>query len=299
MFVPRRKTTHTVSSRGVHRLVCSVDTQHLGPWRTISFKKSRDGRLSYKPFTLRLMKPSFLVRVQFPSRVVIIAPIQCCMASLVLGGALCVLFIFFWSLAWNLTKETLLNSLCGKTCCALGEFTLKIWPCGSLLFYARSVFNSGQAISLSYGRFYAGLINGNQCSHWCSIWSCLTRAFPLSNNNRCWGPFWLWSSNETTPYVFTAKRSKNSRWRWFSCRAPLAGKVNDYRDVNYRRTAIREVMAIIQQVGCACLLVAYCLIDRQENEAKVNVCHSRSRNANSSMPVISISVSLNDQSDVT
>jgi orotate phosphoribosyltransferase len=97
--------------------------------------------------------------------------------------------------------------------------------------------------------------------------------------------------NVDTPYVFNRKEAKTHGEGGSLVGAPLAGNVMIIDDVITAGTAIREVMAIIQQANAlpAGVLIA---LDRQERgQGELSAIQEVERDFG--MPVISI-VSLND-----
>ncbi|WP_191602012.1 orotate phosphoribosyltransferase [Marinomonas algicola] len=166
-----------------------------------------------------------------------------------------------------------------------GEFTLKSGRTSPYFFNA-GLFNSGQALA-KLGRFYAAaLMNANVPFDvlfgpaYKGIPLATTTAVALYDHHDC-----------DTPYVFNRKEAKAHGEGGSLVGAPLSGDVMIIDDVITAGTAIREVMAIIQDAKAqpAGVLIA---LDRQE-KGKGELSAIQEVERDFSIPVISI-VSLND-----
>lgn len=166
-----------------------------------------------------------------------------------------------------------------------GEFTLKSGRVSPYFFNA-GLFSSGEALA-KLGRFYAAsLMEANVPFDvlfgpaYKGIPLATTTAVALYDNH-----------NVDTPYVFNRKEAKTHGEGGSLVGAPLAGSVMIIDDVITAGTAIREVMAIIQDADAhpAGVLIA---LDRQERgQGTLSAIQEVERDFG--MPVISI-VSLND-----
>ncbi|MCZ2723665.1 orotate phosphoribosyltransferase [Marinomonas sp. 15G1-11] len=166
-----------------------------------------------------------------------------------------------------------------------GEFTLKSGRTSPYFFNA-GLFNSGQALA-KLGRFYAAALMNASVSFdvlfgpaYKGIPLATTTAVALYDHHDC-----------DTPYVFNRKEAKAHGEGGSLVGAPLAGNVMIIDDVITAGTAIREVMAIIQDANAkpAGVLIA---LDRQE-KGKGDLSAIQEVERDFSIPVISI-VSLND-----
>ncbi|AWY02235.1 orotate phosphoribosyltransferase [Marinomonas primoryensis] len=166
-----------------------------------------------------------------------------------------------------------------------GEFTLKSGRVSPYFFNA-GLFNSGQALA-KLGRFYAASLMESNVP-FDVLFGPAYKGIPLATTTAVA----LYDHhNVDTPYVFNRKEAKTHGEGGSLVGAPLAGKVMIIDDVITAGTAIREVMAIIQQVDAlpAGVLIA---LDRQERgQGELSAIQEVERDF--SMPVISI-VSLND-----
>ena len=166
-----------------------------------------------------------------------------------------------------------------------GEFTLKSGRVSPYFFNAVLV-SSGQALA-KLGRFYAtSLMEANVPFD--VLFGPAYKGIPLATTTAVA----LYDHhNVDTPYVFNRKEAKTQGEGGSLVGAPLAGNVMIIDDVITAGTAIREVMAIIQQANAlpAGVLIA---LDRQERgQGELSAIQEVERDFG--MPVISI-VSLND-----
>ena len=166
-----------------------------------------------------------------------------------------------------------------------GEFTLKSGRVSPYFFNA-GLFSSGQALA-KLGRFYAtSLMEANVPFD--VLFGPAYKGIPLATTTA--GALYD-HHNVDTPYVFNRKEAKTHGEGGSLVGAPLAGNVMIIDDVITAGTAIREVMAIIQQANAlpAGVLIA---LDRQERgQGELSAIQEVERDFG--MPVISI-VSLND-----
>lgn len=166
-----------------------------------------------------------------------------------------------------------------------GEFTLKSGRVSPYFFNA-GLFSSGQALA-KLGRFYAtSLMEANVPFD--VLFGPAYKGIPLATTTAVA----LYDHhNLDTPYVFNRKEAKTHGEGGSLVGAALAGRVMIIDDVITAGTAIREVMAIIQQANAspAGVLIA---LDRQERgQGELSAIQEVERDFG--MPVISI-VSLND-----
>ncbi|KZN14118.1 MULTISPECIES: orotate phosphoribosyltransferase [Marinomonas] len=166
-----------------------------------------------------------------------------------------------------------------------GEFTLKSGRVSPYFFNA-GLFSSGQALA-KLGRFYAAsLMEANVPFD--VLFGPAYKGIPLATTTAVA----LYDHhNLDTPYVFNRKEAKTHGEGGSLVGAALAGRVMIIDDVITAGTAIREVMAIIQQANAspAGVLIA---LDRQERgQGELSAIQEVERDFG--MPVISI-VSLND-----
>ncbi|NLQ17420.1 orotate phosphoribosyltransferase [Marinomonas sp. M1K-6] len=166
-----------------------------------------------------------------------------------------------------------------------GEFTLKSGRVSPYFFNA-GLFSSGQALA-KLGRFYAAsLMEANVPFD--VLFGPAYKGIPLATTTAV---ALYEHHNVDTPYVFNRKEAKTHGEGGSLVGAPLAGNVMIIDDVITAGTAIREVMAIIQQANAlpAGVLIA---LDRQERgQGALSAIQEVERDFN--MPVISI-VSLHD-----
>lgn len=166
-----------------------------------------------------------------------------------------------------------------------GEFTLKSGRVSPYFFNA-GLFNSGQALA-KLGRFYAAsLMEANVPFD--VLFGPAYKGIPLATTTSVA----LYDHHDVdTPYVFNRKEAKAHGEGGSLVGAPLEGNIMIIDDVITAGTAIREVMAIIQEANAtpAGVLIA---LDRQERgQGELSAIQEVERDFN--MPVISI-VSLND-----
>ncbi|AEF56066.1 orotate phosphoribosyltransferase [Marinomonas posidonica] len=166
-----------------------------------------------------------------------------------------------------------------------GEFTLKSGRVSPYFFNA-GLFSSGQALA-KLGRFYAAsLMEANVPFD--VLFGPAYKGIPLATTTAVA----LYDHHDLdTPYVFNRKEAKTHGEGGSLVGAALAGRVMIIDDVITAGTAIREVMAIIQQANAlpAGVLIA---LDRQERgQGELSAIQEVERDFG--MPVISI-VSLND-----
>jgi orotate phosphoribosyltransferase len=206
------------------------------------------------------------------------------MASLVLGGAL-LCIIYLSGVGMKPYQRDFIEFAIEQNVLRFGEFTLKSGRVSPYFFNA-GLFNSGQALA-KLGRFYAASLMESNVP-FDVLFGPAYKGIPLSTTTAVA----LYDHhNVDTPYVFNRKEAKTHGEGGSLVGAPLAGKVMIIDDVITAGTAIREVMAIIQQVDAlpAGVLIA---LDRQERgQGELSAIQEVERDF--SMPVISI-VSLND-----
>ncbi|MFT4575037.1 MAG: orotate phosphoribosyltransferase [Marinomonas primoryensis] len=206
------------------------------------------------------------------------------MASLVLGGAL-LCIIYLSGVGMKPYQRDFIEFAIEQNVLRFGEFTLKSGRVSPYFFNA-GLFNSGQALA-KLGRFYAASLMESNVP-FDVLFGPAYKGIPLATTTAVA----LYDHhNVDTPYVFNRKEAKTHGEGGSLVGAPLAGKVMIIDDVITAGTAIREVMAIIQQVDAlpAGVLIA---LDRQERgQGELSAIQEVERDF--SMPVISI-VSLND-----
>ncbi|MFQ3186741.1 MAG: orotate phosphoribosyltransferase [Marinomonas primoryensis] len=206
------------------------------------------------------------------------------MASLVLGGAL-LCIIYLSGVGMKPYQRDFIEFAIEQNVLRFGEFTLKSGRVSPYFFNA-GLFNSGQALA-KLGRFYAASLMESNVP-FDVLFGPAYKGIPLATTTAVA----LYDHhNVDTPYVFNRKEAKIHGEGGSLVGAPLAGKVMIIDDVITAGTAIREVMAIIQQVDAlpAGVLIA---LDRQERgQGELSAIQEVERDF--SMPVISI-VSLND-----
>ncbi|MEP0072344.1 MAG: orotate phosphoribosyltransferase [Marinomonas sp.] len=166
-----------------------------------------------------------------------------------------------------------------------GEFTLKSGRVSPYFFNA-GLFSSGQALA-KLGRFYAAsLMEANVPFD--VLFGPAYKGIPLATTTAVA----LYDHHDVdTPYVFNRKEAKAHGEGGSLVGAPLEGNIMIIDDVITAGTAIREVMAIIQEANAtpAGVLIA---LDRQERgQGELSAIQEVERDFG--MPVISI-VSLND-----
>ncbi|WOD09305.1 orotate phosphoribosyltransferase [Marinomonas sp. GJ51-6] len=166
-----------------------------------------------------------------------------------------------------------------------GEFTLKSGRVSPYFFNA-GLFSSGQALA-KLGRFYAAsLMEANVPFD--VLFGSAYKGIPLATTTAVA----LYDHHDVdTPYVFNRKEAKAHGEGGSLVGIPLEGSIMIIDDVITAGTAIREVMAIIQEANAtpAGVLIA---LDRQERgQGELSAIQEVERDFG--MPVISI-VSLND-----
>lgn len=166
-----------------------------------------------------------------------------------------------------------------------GEFTLKSGR-KSPYFFNAGLFNSGQSLA-KLGRFYAAALNNAGIDYDVMLGPAY-KGIPLAAATS------VALANEydqDVPYLFNRKEAKDHGEGGNLVGAALEGRVLIIDDVITAGTAIREVMAIIEQAGAspAATLIA---LDRQEKgKGELSAIQEVERDYN--MPVISI-ITLND-----
>ncbi len=166
-----------------------------------------------------------------------------------------------------------------------GEFTLKSGRVSPYFFNA-GLFSSGQALA-KLGRFYAAsLMEANVPFD--VLFGPAYKGIPLATTTAVA----LYDHHDVdTPYVFNRKEAKAHGEGGSLVGAPLAGNVMIIDDVITAGTAIREVMAIIQEANAAPAGVLIALDRQERGQGKLSAIQEVERDFG--MPVISI-VSLND-----
>jgi orotate phosphoribosyltransferase len=207
------------------------------------------------------------------------------MASLVLGGALLCTIYYLSGVGMKPYQRDFIEFAIEQNVLRFGEFTLKSGRVSPYFFNA-GLFSSGQALA-KLGRFYAtSLMEANVPFD--VLFGPAYKGIPLATTTAVA----LYDHhNVDTPYVFNRKEAKTHGEGGSLVGAPLAGNVMIIDDVITAGTAIREVMAIIQQANAlpAGVLIA---LDRQERgQGELSAIQEVERDFG--MPVISI-VSLND-----
>lgn len=166
-----------------------------------------------------------------------------------------------------------------------GEFTLKSGRVSPYFFNA-GLFNSGQALA-KLGRFYAAaLMEANVPFD--VLFGPAYKGIPLATTTAV---ALFDHHNVDTPYVFNRKEAKSHGEGGSLVGAPLAGDVMIIDDVITAGTAIREVMAIIQEAKAAPAGVLIALDRQERGQGELSAIQEVERDFG--MPVISI-VSLND-----
>lgn len=166
-----------------------------------------------------------------------------------------------------------------------GEFTLKSGRVSPYFFNA-GLFSSGQALA-KLGRFYAASLMESNVP-FDVLFGPAYKGIPLATTTAVA----LYDyHNVDTPYVFNRKEAKTHGEGGSLVGAPLAGKVMIIDDVITAGTAIREVMAIIQQVNAQPAGVLIALNRQERGQGELSAIQEVERDFG--MPVISI-VSLND-----
>lgn len=166
-----------------------------------------------------------------------------------------------------------------------GEFTLKSGRVSPYFFNA-GLFSSGEALA-KLGRFYAAsLMEANVPFD--VLFGPAYKGIPLATTTAVA----LYDHhNVDTPYVFNRKEAKTHGEGGSLVGAPLAGSVMIIDDVITAGTAIREVMAIIQDADAHPAGVLIALNRQERGQGSLSAIQEVERDFG--MPVISI-VSLND-----
>lgn len=166
-----------------------------------------------------------------------------------------------------------------------GEFTLKSGRVSPYFFNA-GLFSSGQALA-KLGRFYAAsLMEANVPFD--VLFGPAYKGIPLATTTAVA----LYDHHDLdTPYVFNRKEAKTHGEGGSLVGAALQGNVMIIDDVITAGTAIREVMAIIQQANAAPAGVLIALDRQERGQGELSAIQEVERDFG--MPVISI-VSLND-----
>lgn len=182
-------------------------------------------------------------------------------------------------------KRDFIDFALKKEVLRFGEFTLKSGR-KSPYFFNAGLFNTGSALA-QLGRFYAAALQ-NAGIEYDVMLGPAYKGIPLAAAT-C-----VALANEydlDIPYVFNRKEAKDHGEGGNLVGAPLTGRVLIIDDVITAGTAIREVMAIIEQAGAApaATLIA---LDRQERgTGDLSAIQEVERDY--AMPVISI-ISLDD-----
>mgnify|MGYP000153300812 FL=1 len=182
-------------------------------------------------------------------------------------------------------KREFIDFALQKDVLRFGEFTLKSGR-KSPYFFNAGLFNTGSALA-QLGRFYAAALQNANVEYDVMLGPAY-KGIPLAAAT-C-----VALANEhglDVPYVFNRKEAKDHGEGGNLVGAPLAGRVLIIDDVITAGTAIREVMAIINQAGAtpAATLIA---LDRQERgTGELSAIQEVERDYG--MPVISI-ISLDD-----
>ncbi len=166
-----------------------------------------------------------------------------------------------------------------------GEFTLKSGRTSPYFFNA-GLFNSGAALA-KLGRFYAQAITDAKLSFDVLLGPAY-KGIPLATTTAVA----LYDQHQRdVPYVFNRKEAKDHGEGGTLVGAPLQGKALIIDDVITAGTAIREVMAIIDQAGAQPAGVVIALNRQEKGQGELSAIQEVERDYN--MPVISI-ISLAD-----
>jgi orotate phosphoribosyltransferase len=206
------------------------------------------------------------------------------MASLVLGGALLCTF-YLSGVGMKPYQRDFIEFAIEQNVLRFGEFTLKSGRVSPYFFNA-GLFSSGQALA-KLGRFYAAsLMEANVPFD--VLFGPAYKGIPLATTTAVA----LYDHHDVdTPYVFNRKEAKAHGEGGSLVGAPLAGNVMIIDDVITAGTAIREVMAIIQEANAAPAGVLIALDRQERGQGELSAIQEVERDFG--MPVISI-VSLND-----
>ncbi|MDF2182566.1 orotate phosphoribosyltransferase [Neptuniibacter sp. CAU 1671] len=166
-----------------------------------------------------------------------------------------------------------------------GEFTLKSGRTSPYFFNA-GLFNSGAALA-KLGRFYAQAITDSKLSFDVLLGPAY-KGIPLAATTAVA----LYDQHQRdVPYVFNRKEAKDHGEGGTLVGAPLQGKALIIDDVITAGTAIREVMAIIDQAGAQPAGVVIALNRQEKGQGELSAIQEVERDYN--MPVVSI-ISLAD-----
>jgi orotate phosphoribosyltransferase len=206
------------------------------------------------------------------------------MASLVLGGALLCTF-YLSGVGMKPYQRDFIEFAIEQNVLRFGKFTLKSGRVSPYFFNA-GLFSSGQALA-KLGRFYAAsLMEANVPFD--VLFGPAYKGIPLATTTAVA----LYDHHDVdTPYVFNRKEAKAHGEGGSLVGAPLAGNVMIIDDVITAGTAIREVMAIIQEANAAPAGVLIALDRQERGQGELSAIQEVERDFG--MPVISI-VSLND-----
>ncbi|WP_432697176.1 orotate phosphoribosyltransferase [Marinobacterium sp. YM272] len=166
-----------------------------------------------------------------------------------------------------------------------GEFTLKSGR-KSPYFFNAGLFNTGKALA-KLGQFYAAAIVDSGVEFDVMLGPAY-KGIPLAAATTVALAI---GHDRDVPYVFNRKEAKDHGEGGTLVGAPLEGRVMIIDDVITAGTAIREVMAIIEQAGATPAAVAIALNRMEKGRGELSAIQEVERDYN--MPVISI-VSLDD-----
>jgi orotate phosphoribosyltransferase len=161
-----------------------------------------------------------------------------------------------------------------------GQFTLKSGRTSPYFFNA-GLFNTGSALA-RLGQFYASAIV-NAGIEFDVMLGPAYKGIPLAASTAV---ALATEHNRDVPYVFNRKEAKDHGEGGTLVGAPLEGRVLIIDDVITAGTAIREVMAIIEQSGATPAAVAIALNRMERGQAELSAIQEVERDYG--MPVISI-----------
>ena len=161
-----------------------------------------------------------------------------------------------------------------------GQFTLKSGRT-SPYFFNTGLFNTGSALA-RLGQFYASAIV-NAGIEFDVMLGPAYKGIPLAASTAV---ALATEHNRDVPYVFNRKEAKDHGEGGTLVGAPLEGRVLIIDDVITAGTAIREVMAIIEQAGATPAAVAIALNRMERGQAELSAIQEVERDYG--MPVISI-----------
>ena len=161
-----------------------------------------------------------------------------------------------------------------------GQFTLKSGRTSPYFFNA-GLFNTGSALA-RLGQFYASAIV-NAGIEFDVMLGPAYKGIPLAASTAV---ALATEHNRDVPYVFNRKEAKDHGEGGTLVGAPLEGRVLIIDDVITAGTAIREVMAIIEQAGATPAAVAIALNRMERGQAELSAIQEVERDYG--MPVISI-----------